>query len=140
MERALRTGHARNTKSHGADSDHLCWFRCINEKHCSDNRRVRRKPTRNPLFTRRRFNDNVIIRCVRWYLRFKLSYRDMAEIALELGVNVAPCTILRWVVRYAEEFAKRWLCFEQSVGRSWRADETYVKVNGGWMFFVSCCG
>src|SRR4051812_36169202 len=40
--------------------------------------------------------DNVIIRCVRWYLRFKLSYRDMAEIAWELGVSVAPSTILRW--------------------------------------------
>lgn len=45
-----------------------------------------------------------------------------------------PGTILRWVVRYSEEFNKRWLHFEQRVGRSWRADETYVKVQGGWMF------
>jgi len=95
---------------------------------------MRRQPPRNPLFTRRRFNDNVIIRCVRWYLQFKLSYRDMAGIAWEMGVNVAPCTILRWVVRFSEEFAKRWLHFELRVGRSWRADETYVKVKGGWMF------
>ena len=95
---------------------------------------MRRRPPRNPLFSRRRFEDNVIIRCVRWYLRFKLSYRDLAEIAWELGVSGAPCTILRWVVRYSEEFAKRWLHFEQRVGRSWRADETYVKVQGGWMF------
>jgi len=95
---------------------------------------MRRRPPRNPLFSRRRFEDNVIIRCVRWYLRFKLSYRELAEIAGELGVSVAPGTILRWVVRYSEEFAKRWLHFEQRVGRSWRADETYVKVQGGWMF------
>src|SRR3954453_16788459 len=95
---------------------------------------MRRPPFRNPLFVRRRFEDNVIIRCVRWYLRFKLSYRDMAEIAWELGVSVALSTILRWVVRFSEEFAKRSLHFEQRVGRSWRADETYVKVNGGWMF------
>ena len=95
---------------------------------------MRRQAIRNPLFSRRRFHDNVIVRCVRWYLRFKLSYREMAEIAWELGVMVAPCTILRWVVRYGEEFAKRWLHFEQRVGRSWRADETYVKVQGGWMF------
>jgi len=66
---------------------------------------MRRRPPRNPLFSRRRFEDNVIIRCVRWYLRFKLSYRDLAEIAGELGVSVAPGTILRWVVRYSEEFA-----------------------------------
>jgi transposase-like protein len=95
---------------------------------------MRRQAIRDPLFSRRRFHDNVIVRCVRWYLRFKLSYREMAEIVWKLGVMVAPCTILRWVVRYAKEFAKRWLHFEQRVGRSWRADETYVKVQGGWMF------
>ena len=100
---------------------------------------MRRHTSRNSLFSRRRFEDNVIIRCVRWYLRFKLSYRDLAEIAWELGVSVAPCTILRWVVRYSEEFAKRWLHFEQRVGRSWRADETYVKVQGGWMFLYRAC-
>ena len=67
---------------------------------------MRRETSRNPLFSRHRFADDVIIRCVRWYLRFKLSYREMAEVAWELGVLVSPSTILRWVVRYAEEFAK----------------------------------
>jgi hypothetical protein len=43
---------------------------------------------RHPLF-RRWFADDVIITCVRWYLRFKLSYRDLAELARELGVSVA---------------------------------------------------
>ena len=37
----------------------------------------------------------MIITCVRWYLRFKLSYRDLAELARELGVSVAPSTVLR---------------------------------------------
>ena len=95
---------------------------------------MRRHTPPNSLFSRRRFEDNVIILCVRWYLRFKLSYSDMAEMAWELGVSVSPSTILRWVVRYAEEFASRWLAFEQRVGRSWRADETYIKVGGQWMF------
>jgi hypothetical protein len=36
---------------------------------------------RHPLFRRRWFTDKVIITCVRWYLRFKLSYRDLAELA-----------------------------------------------------------
>jgi len=53
---------------------------------------------------------------------------------MELGLFVAPSTILRWVIRYAEEFANRWRRFERRVGRSWRADETYVKVRGKWMF------
>src|SRR3954447_18754739 len=89
---------------------------------------------RNPLFSRRRFADDVIILCVRWYHRFKISYREMSAIAWELGVSVAPSTILRWVIRYSTEFEKRWRAFERSVGRSWRADETYVSVGGKWMF------
>ena len=108
---------------------------CITEQGRRDNGRMpRRSSPRNPLFSRRRFTDDVVTSCVRWYLRFKLSYRDMAEIAWELGVSVAPSTILRWVLRYAEEFAKRWRPFERPVGRSWRADETYIKVGGRWMY------
>ena len=57
-----------------------------------------------------------------------------SELAAELGVAVAPSTILRWVVRYTDEFVNRWAPFELPVGRSWRADETYIKVRGGWMF------
>src|ERR1700688_1577182 len=94
----------------------------------------RRGQGRNPLFSKRWFPDDVIVTCVRWYLRFGLSYRDLASIAVELSVAVAPSTIMRWVVRYAEEFARRWEPFELVVGRSWRADETYIKVKGGWMY------
>src|SRR4030095_6107041 len=89
---------------------------------------------RNPLFAKRWFADEVIIMCVRWYLRFRLSYRDLASIAAELGIAVSPSTILRWVVRYTGEFVCRWSPFEMRVGLSWRADETYIKVSGGWMF------
>jgi hypothetical protein len=71
---------------------------------------------RHPLFRRRWF----IITCVRWYLRFKLSYRDLAELARELGVSVAPSTILRWVIRYVPEFEKCWQAYERPVGDSWR--------------------
>jgi transposase-like protein len=71
---------------------------------------------------------------VRIYLRFKLSYRDLAAIAAAFGIAVAPSTILRWVVRYTGEFVRRWVPFEMVVGRSWRADETYIKVKGAWMF------
>jgi transposase-like protein len=95
---------------------------------------MRRQTSRNRLFHRRRFADDVIILCVRWYLRFKLSYRDMAEIAWELGVLVAPSTILRWVVRYAEDFSRLWHQFERPVGGSWRCDETYIKIGGQWMY------
>jgi transposase-like protein len=86
------------------------------------------------LFAKRWFSDEMIVTCVRWYLRFRLSYRDLASVAAELGIRVAPSTILRWVVRYTEEFVRCWEPYELTVGRSWRADETYIKVNGGWVF------
>src|SRR5262245_31426535 len=98
----------------------------------------RRRTRGNPLFSRRRFADEVIILCVRWYLRFKLSYREMAEIAWELDVLVAPSTILRWVVRYAEDFSRLWRQFERSVGRSWRCDKTYIEVGGRWRYLYRC--
>jgi transposase-like protein len=76
------------------------------------------------MFSKRWFSDDVISLCVRWYLRFQVSYREMAEIAWELGILVAPSTILRWVIRYAAEFERCWRVFEQPVGRSWRCNET----------------
>jgi len=51
--------------------------------------------SRNPLFAKRWFADDTIIRCMHWYMRFKLSYRDLARIMGELGICVAPCAILR---------------------------------------------
>src|SRR5271155_3908895 len=91
-----------------------------------------RHPPRHPLFSQRLFADDIIITCVRWHLRFKLSYRDLAELARELGVSVAPSTVLRWVVRYVPEFEKRWQAYEWPVGDSWRVDETYLKVGDQW--------
>jgi len=94
----------------------------------------RRTTTRNPLFAKRWFSDEAVITCVRWYLRFRFSYRDLAELSAELGVRVSPSTILRWVVRYSLVFEQHWRRFELRVGRSWRADETYLKVRGKWMY------
>src|SRR5947209_16370724 len=93
-----------------------------------------RRSTRHPLFRQRGFTDDVIITCGRWYLRFKLSYRDLSALAGELGVRVAPSTLLRWVVRYAFEFEQCWQSHERPVGDSWRCDETYLKVKGEWVY------
>ena len=84
--------------------------------------KARRHSPRHPFFRQRWFADDIIITCVRWYLRFKLSYRDLAELARELGVSVAPSTILRWVIRYVPEFEKCWQACERPVGDSWRVD------------------
>ena len=86
------------------------------------------------LFAGRHFNRDVIILCVRWYLRFKLSLRDLVEMMAERGLSLAHTTILRWVRRYTPEFEKRWGRYALAVGRSWRVDETYVKIRGEWCY------
>jgi transposase-like protein len=67
---------------------------------------------------------------VRWYLRYKLSYRDLLEMMAERGLAVAHTTIMRWVQRYVPVFEKRWNRYARMTRRSWRVDETYVKIRG----------
>ena len=86
------------------------------------------------VFEGRHFDREVIILCVRWYLRFKLSLRDLVEMLAERGLSLAHTTIMRWVQRYAPEFVKRWNRFGRPVGQSWRVDETYVKIRGEWCY------
>ena len=86
------------------------------------------------LFEGRHFDREVIILCVRWYLRFKLSLRDLVEMMAERGLSLAHTTIMRWVQRYAPEFVKRWNRFGRPVGQSWRVDETYVRIRGEWCY------
>jgi transposase-like protein len=71
---------------------------------------------------------------VRWYLRYKLSFRDLVEMMAERGLNLAHTTHLALGRRFAPEFIKRWNHFGRSVSRSWRVDETYIKVRGEWNY------
>jgi transposase-like protein len=86
------------------------------------------------LFKGRHFDHEIIILCVRWYLTFKLSSRDLVAMMAERGIALAHTTILRWVQRYVPEFEKRWNRYALPVGDSWRVDETYLKVRGQWVY------
>jgi transposase-like protein len=86
------------------------------------------------LFKGRHFDQEIIILCVRWYLAFKLSSRDLVQMMAERGIGLAHTTILRWVQRYVPEFEKRWNRYALPVGNSWRVDETYIKVRGQWVY------
>ena len=59
------------------------------------------------MFKRRRFPVKIILLCVRWYCKYGISYRDLAEMIEERGVEVDPTTILRWVDCYAPGLEKR---------------------------------
>jgi len=90
--------------------------------------------TEAELFKGRHFDQQVIILCVRWYLSYKLSSRDLVDMMGERGIELAHTTLLRWVQRYVPEFEKRWSRYARSVGGSWRCDETYIKVKGEWTY------
>ena len=86
------------------------------------------------LFKGRHFDQEIIVLCVRWYLTFKLSSRDMVQMMAERGITLTHTTILRWVERYVPEFEKRWSRYARPVDDSWRADETYLKIKGQWVY------
>jgi hypothetical protein len=46
-------------------------------------------------FKWRHFEAEIILLCVRWYLRYALSYRDLEEMMAERGLHVDHTTIYR---------------------------------------------
>jgi transposase-like protein len=86
---------------------------------------------RDPIYRGRRFQTETIELCVRWYITYRLSYRDLAAMMAERGTIVSHTTIMRWVLRYVPEFEQRWARFAPPVNSSWRMDETAVSVRGG---------
>jgi len=89
---------------------------------------------RAPLFRGRHFRDEIIVLCVRWYLRYPLSYRDLEDMMAERGVTVDHSTIARWVLRYAPLLNERIRSEMRNPNRSWRVDETYIRVAGQWTY------
>ncbi len=89
--------------------------------------------SQNP-FKWRHFQPDIILLCVRWYLRYSLSYRDLEEMMRERGLHVDHTTIYRWVQKYAPELERRCRPHLKSTTDSWRVDETYIKVKKQWMY------
>jgi transposase-like protein len=90
-----------------------------------------RAAPRDPIYRGRRNSPDVIDLCVRWYLTYRLSYRDLAAMMAWRGVAVFHTTILSWVLRYVPEYERRWARFAQPINSSWGMDETAVSVRGG---------
>jgi hypothetical protein len=63
------------------------------------------------------------------YLRFSLSYRDVEEL-LQRGMSADHVTVWRWVQRYAPELDRRLRSHLKPTNKSWRVDETYIRVKG----------
>ena len=83
----------------------------------------------NP-FKGRHFPDEVILLCVRWYVRYPLAYDHVAELLAERGVAVDPSCVWRWVQAYAPELNRRCRPHLKPTNKSYRTDETYIEVKG----------
>jgi len=85
-------------------------------------------------FKWRHFEAGIILLCVRWYLRYALSYRDLEEMMAERGLSVDHTTIFRWVQQYAPELEKRCRSHLKACNDSWKVDETSIKIKKEWMY------
>jgi hypothetical protein len=81
-----------------------------------------------------RFPPEVIMLAVRWYLRYGLSYRDVAELLAERGITVDHVTIYRWVQRFTPELLDAARPSRHVAADRWFVDETYLKVAGQWVY------
>jgi transposase-like protein len=95
---------------------------------------MRKEKELERMFDGRHFDREIIVLCVRWYLRYKLSLRDLVEMMAERGLSLAHTTIMRWVKRFTPEFVRRWNRFAMPAGSSWRVDETYLRIRGKWVY------
>jgi IS6 family transposase len=91
--------------------------------------------TKRPaVFKWRQSEPEIILCAVRWYLRYSLSLRDVEELLIERGVGADHTTVWRWVQRYAPEVDQRMRRHLKSTNKSWRVDETYIRVKGRWCY------
>jgi putative transposase len=77
---------------------------------------------------------DVILLSVRWYVAYSLSLRNLEEMIAERGFEVDHSTVHRWVIKIVPLFEKAFRKHKRRVGRSWRMDETYIKVRGEWKY------
>ena len=85
-------------------------------------------------FKWRHFVAEVILGCIRWYLKYPISYRNLEEMMEKRGVNVDHTTIYRWIQHYSPEFEKRIKLYARPLIFSYRIDENYIKVKGRWKY------
>ena len=77
---------------------------------------------------------DVILLCVRWYVAYSLSLRNLEEMMAERGVGVDHSSVHRWVIKLVPLLEKAFRRNKRPVGKSWRMDETYIKVKGQWKY------
>ncbi|MGF6368011.1 putative transposase [Paraburkholderia sp. RAU6.4a] len=86
------------------------------------------------MFKRLHYPIDVILLCVRWYVAYPLSLRHREQMMAERGLAVDHSTVHRWVLKLLPLLENAFWRRKRPVGKSWRMDETYIKVNGDWKY------
>ncbi len=82
-------------------------------------------------FSYKQYPKEVIMMAVRWYLAYPLSYRNIEELIQDWNIILDHSTLQRWVIEYAPQLMDKVLKYlNKTFTKSWRLDETYVKVKG----------
>ena len=81
-------------------------------------------------FKGRQYPGEVNLQAVRWYLRYPLAYEHVAELLAERGLAVDASCIWRRVQAYSPELNRRCQPHFKRTNKSYRVDETYIKVKG----------
>ncbi len=88
----------------------------------------------SPVLQRMHYSLEVMLVCVRWYAAYPLSFRNIEEMMAERGGFVDHSTLHRWSIKMLPVLTAMFRRRKRPVGRSWRMDETYVKVGGQWKY------
>src|SRR6266702_3438552 len=91
-------------------------------------------PALAKVLKRLHFPLDVILTCVRWYVAYPLSLRHLEDMMAERGVSVDHSTVHRWAVKLLPVLEKAFRLRKRPVGKSWRMDETYIRVKGEWRY------
>lgn len=74
------------------------------------------------------YQSEIILLCVRWYLKYLLNYRNLEEMMREGGLHINYITIMRWVHQYGSEMENKMRKYLKPTKDFWRIDEIYIKV------------
>ncbi|MGF6505809.1 IS6 family transposase [Paraburkholderia sp. 32] len=77
---------------------------------------------------------DVILLCVRWYVAYPLSLRHLEQMMAERGISVDHSTVHRWALKLLPVLEKAFRRCKRAVGKSWRMEETNIRVRGEWKY------
>ncbi|GIU52163.1 IS6 family transposase [Shewanella sairae] len=86
-------------------------------------------------FSGRHFPTDIIMQALRYYLAYKLSYREIEEMFAERNIHFDHSTLNRWVIKYVPQLEAGFRKKKHPVSGSWRMDETYIKIKGRWIYY-----